>query len=384
MKKLLLCATLVSVAFTSCVTNEELVPEQQSKEISFEVASYVPQTRTSGVFETGQTFAASAWYTLDSALDDEDLDGTPEIETDQMMDGVSVSYDGAKWTTSSPYYWPKKGTVDFICYYPKGVAPTTITYDYNGNDNLQYNYTVKNSNSTTTPVYTASTTATDDLMYANKAIRFNGNQTATDNDSDLGFDGDYGFDGVPTLFNHALAKLNFKVKNAKPDDGTYKWIVTVQKIEVTCYDTGSLTLTNSGTGTASLGTWTKPANEVWNHNGALISTPLTWEPATAVILADATEVEFDPKTVYVLPQSLVAGQQKVKVYYNVKVTTQTDVEKDNDDYAEEFDLYNSTFAYWQMNKNITYTLSFNPIGEMILFAPAVEEWGTASGSIVVM
>ena len=80
----------------------------------------------------------------------------------------------------------------------------------------------------------------------------------------------------------------------------------------------------------------------------------------------------------------MAGQQKVKVYYNVKVTTQTDVEIDNDDYAEEFDLYNSTFAYWQMNKNITYTLSFNPTGEMILFAPAVEEWGTASGSIVVM
>lgn len=387
MKKLLLCATLVSVAFTSCVTNEELVPEQQSKEISFEVASYVPQTRASGAFAIGQTFAASAWYTLDPALDDENSDGTPEIETNQMMDGVSVSHDGAKWTTTSKtYYWPKKGTVDFICYYPEGVKPT-ITYDYEGNDELQYiDYTVKNSNSTATPVYTASTTATDDLMYANKAIRFKGNQAATTNKEDtyLDFDGDYGFDGVPTLFNHALAKLNFIVKNEKPNDGTYKWIVTVKKIEVTCYDKGSLTLSNQGTGTASLGTWKKPDHEVWTSTGNLITTPLTWEPATAVILADATEVEFDPKTVYVLPQSLVAGQQKVKVYYNVKVTTQTDVEIDNDDYAEEFDLYNSTFAYWQMNKNITYTLSFNPTGEMILFAPAVEEWGTASGSIVVM
>lgn len=382
MKKLLLCATLVSVAFTSCVTNEELVPEQQSKEISFEVASYVPQTRTSGAFAIGQTFAASAWYTLDPTSDEENSDGIFDIETDQMMDGVMVSHDGAKWTTSSPYYWPEKGTVDFICYYPEGVKPT-VTYDYGGSDELQYiDYTVTNSNSTAE--YTASTTATDDLMYANKAIRFNGNQTATNNGSSLGFAGDYGFDGVPTLFNHALAKLNFKVKNAKPDDGTYKWIVTVKKIEVTCYDTGTLSLNNSGTTAATLGTWTKPANEVWSHNGVLISTPLTWYPATDVVLANDTEVDFDPKTVYVLPQSLALGQQEVKVYYNVKVTTQADVEIDNDDYEEVYDLYTSTFEHWQMNKNITYTLSFNPVGEMILFAPAVEEWVTASGSIVVM
>ena len=325
MKKLLLCATLVSVAFTSCVTNEELVPEQQSKEISFEVASYVPQTRASGAFDTGQTFAASAWYTLDPTSDEENSDGIFDIETDQMMEGVTVSHDGAKWTTSSPYYWPKKGTVDFICYYPEGIpeAKPTITYDYNGSDNLQYSYTVKNSNSTTTPVYTVSTTATDDLMYANKAIRFNGNQTATNNDSYLGFDGDYGFNGVPTLFNHALAKLNFKVKNEKPNDGTYKWIVTVEKIEVTCYDTGTLTLTNSGTTAATLGAWTKSGPYVWTPTGNLITTPLTWDPATDVVLANDTEVDFDPKTVYVLPQSLVAGQQKVKVYYNVKDNCRT-------------------------------------------------------------
>ena len=184
MKKLLLCATLVSVAFTSCVTNEELVPEQQSKEISFEVASYVPQTRaSSGAFDTGETFVANAWAN----------DGSPV----QIMKNEEVSYTASQWKTATTYYWPKEGTVDFICYYPKTVEPA-ITYSYDGNDVLTYaNYTVGN----------------DDVMYASKAIRFTANQNADDNDTSLSYSGTYGFEGVPTLFHHALAKLNFKVQN---------------------------------------------------------------------------------------------------------------------------------------------------------------------------
>jgi hypothetical protein len=40
--------------------------------------------------------------------------------------------------------------------------------------------------------------------------------------------------------------------------------------------------------------------------------------------------------------------------------------------------------YWQMNKNITYKLGFNPKGEMILFAPAIEDWVDVPGSVVIM
>ncbi len=386
MKKLVSLAALVSVALTGCVSNEEIIPEQKNKEISFEVASYVPQSRASGAFSTDQSFGVNAWYTLDDA-------------TDLMMDGVTVSYnendnDGDDndyddtWKTSTDYYWPKKGTIDFIAYYPTGVEPD-ITYQYNGTDQLTYtNYTVKNSNSTADPdpVYTASTTPSDDLMYASKAIRFNNNADAATNDTKLDYTtGDYGFRGVPTLFNHALAQLKFKVQNAKPNDLTYKWIITVKKIEVTCYDKGSITLTNNGTVNASsVGTWIKPTNEVWTPTGNLITTPLTWNPTTDVTLSTDAITEFDNKTVYILPQTLEADNQKVKVYYNVKVTKQDDTEVDNDDYEEEFDLYTDALKHWQMNKIITYTLSFNPVGEMILFAPAVEDWGTASGTIVVM
>lgn len=380
MKKLVSLAALVSVALTGCVSNEEIIPEQKNKEISFEVASYVPQSRVSGAFSTTQSFGVNAWYTLDPTADVEG--GAPaDIETDQMMVEETVSYtllvDKYIWKTSNAYYWPKKGTIDFIAYYPTTVIPT-ISYDYEGGDELTYtNYTVKNTDPTNPE-------PSDDLMYANKAIRFNNNKDATTNGTNLGFDGVYGFEGVPTLFNHALAQLKFKVQNAEPFDGTYKWIITVKKIEVICYDKGDVTLTNSGTTTASVGTWTTP-NDVWIPSGNLITTPLTWEPTDAVTLSDGTEKVFDDKTVYILPQELVAGKQKVKVYYDVKVTNKNDELVDiHNDYEEEYDLSNGTLQYWQMNKIITYTVKFNPVGEMILFAPAVKEWDTESGSIVVM
>lgn len=375
MKKLLLCATLVSVAFTSCVTNEELVPEQQSKEISFEVASYVPQTRASGAFDTGETFVANAWA-YDDGL------------SVQIMKNEKVSYTDSEWKTTTTYYWPIDGTVDFICYYPETVEPA-ITYSYDGDDVLTYaNYTVGN----------------DDVMYASKAIRFTANQNAGDNETSLGYGETYGFEGVPTLFHHALAKLNFKVQNGNNDDGVYLWEVIVNSITVTgVYNQGKLTLNNDNTKTSGVGKWTLPTNNVWTPLPEDDpATPETENPSTAtlnwtgsLILSDETPIAFDEKIVYVLPQMLKVNQQKVTVNYDIvqyqlidadgnpaTPSVKTLVSQEN--YTTEKDLSDGGLVHWQMNKNITYTLSFNPIGEMILFAPAVEAWEDEPGTIVVM
>ena len=375
MKKLLLCATLVSVAFTSCVTNEELVPEQQSKEISFEVASYVPQTRASGEFDTGETFVANAWAN----------DGSPV----QIMKNEIVSYTDSKWKTATTYYWPKEGTVDFICYYPETVEPA-ITYSYDGNDVLTYaNYTVGN----------------EDVMYARKAIRFTANQDAGDNDTSLDYGETYGFEGVPTLFHHALAKLNFKVQNGNYDnDDVYRWEVIVNSITVTgVYNQGKLTLKNTDATTPGVCEWTLPTNSVWTPLPEDDpATPETETPSTTTLswtgpltLSNETATVFDEKTVYVLPQTLKAAQQIVTVDYDIvqyqlidtdsnpaTPSVQTFVSQKN--YTTDKNLSDGALAHWQMNKNITYTLSFSPIGEMILFAPAVEAWVDAPGSIVVM
>ena len=357
MKKFFLLAAMVGVALTGCMKNEVYVPKCETP-ISFEVANYVAQTRASGAFSTTETFGVSAWS----------HDADPLSSPVQMMSNEVVSFDGVKWTTTTPFYWPINGTVDFIAYYPTSVEPA-IGYDYNGADTYAYtNYTV----------------GTVDLMYADKAIRFSANNTATDNDTELGYTaGDYGFEGVPTLFRHALAKVNFMVQNGQPTDGVYSYDIKVNSITLKVYNQGSLTLTSTGTDTASRGTWSV-ANNVWNPTDADTYATLTW--TADVTLSDGTAVDYAPRTQYVLPQTLVATKQKITVNYTVtqyqtisgiktKISEQT--------YEPTLDLRSDLLSSWQMNKNITYTISLSSIGTQILFAPAVEEWVDADGSVTI-
>ena len=358
MKKYLFLAALVGVAFTSCVRNEEFAPKTQ-KEISFEVANYVHSTRANSAFNY-TSFAASAWVTDDATkalfLDKE--------VTKQTIEGTTV------WKTAETYYWPLEGTVDFICYYPTTVKPS-ITNDYAGADKLTYtDYTVDDV----------------DVMYSDKAIRYSANKSATDNGTDFGI-GSYGFTGVPTLFHHALAKLNFKVQNGNYDDGVYYWKVTVKSITANNIHTkGSVTLTHNGNVTPSTyGNWNLPANNVWTPSTPAVTTAYTWDPTDDVVLNHETATAFDAKTVYVMPQTLVAGDQTVTVVYTIDQIRKSDSAViSSKDYNPTLDLYSTTLEHWQMNKDITYTLSFNPKGEMILFAPAVQEWVTATGGVTVM
>lgn len=360
MKKYLFLAALVGVAFTSCVRNEEFAPKTQ-KEISFEVANYVQSTRVEA-FKTTETFAANAWVTdggtTTQLIKDEVVSyGTTDLDHDSNDSTAPLT---SYWKTANTYYWPLDGTVDFICYYPTGVKPS-ITYDYAGADELTYkDYTVDDV----------------DVMYADKAVRYSANTTYQ------------GFTGVPTLFHHALAKLNFKVQNGNYDDGVYYWVVTVKSITANnIHKKGSVTLTHDGnTADASYGDWKLPDPAVWTPSATPVTATYTWDPAD-VVLNHETVTAFDAKTVYVMPQTLtkVGDHQTVTVVYTIDQIRKSDLAViSSKDYNPTLDLYSTTLEHWQMNKDITYTLSFNPKGEMILFAPAVQEWVTATGGVTVM
>jgi hypothetical protein len=334
--------------------NEVYVPTCDAP-ISFEVANYVAQTRANGAFDTRETFGVNAW----SAYTDEEGNTT----TYPLMANVPVTHNGSQWTTGTPYYWPINGTVDFIAYYPTSVSPT-IGYKYDGTDTYKYtDYTV----------------GSVDLMYADKAIRFNKNNTAAENTSGI----NSGFAGVPTLFHHALAKVNFKVQNANPVDATnsaYKYEIIVNSITLKVYNQGTLTLTNDGTDDdASLGTWTKPTDHVWDPTGNLVT--LTWEEEddAITVLRDADPVAYaDFK--YVLPQTLEDDTQTITVDYTViQKHNTTEISRKRYD-PVTVDLKTLGLDHWQMNKNITYTISISKESAQILFAPSVEEWGSAAGA----
>ena len=355
MKKFFLLAAMVGVALTGCMKNEVYVPKCETP-ISFEVANYVAQTRANGAFNYA-SFGVNAW-SRDAAAS----------SSVQMMTDEVVSLIGGKWTTTTPYYWPINGTVDFIAYYPTTVKPT-IVHKYAGGD---------------TYTYTDYTVADVDLMYADKAIRFSANNAAADNGADFGI-GSYGFEGVPTLFRHALAKVNFKVQNGLPTDGVYSYDIKVNSITLNVYKQGSVTLTSAGTTPASRGTWSVTDN-VWTPTNADTDATLTWAD-TSLTLSDGTAVDYDPRTQYVLPQTLVAGKQTIAVDYTVTQYqtiggVKTEISTQNYTPAA-FDLEGLTLDRWEMNKNITYTISLSSIGTQILFAPAVEEWVDADDSLII-
>lgn len=360
MKKFFLLAAMVGVALTGCMKNEVYVPKCDTP-ISFEVANYVAQTRASGVFSTTETFGVNAW-SRDAAAS----------SSVQMMTNEVVSYTDGKWKTATTYYWPINGTVDFIAYYPTSPVPA-IVHKYEGGD---------------TYTYTDYTVADVDLMYADKAIRFSKNNTAAENDTALGYDGDYGFTGVPTLFRHALAKVNFKVQNAKPTDGVYSYDIKVNSITLNVYNQGSVTLTSAGTTPASRGTWSV-ANNVWTPTAGSSKVDLTW--TEAVTLSDDTVTPYNAtKLQYVLPQTLTAADQKITVNYTVTQYqtiniggTPTKTKISEQTYEPILDLRSDVLPRWEMNKNITYTIALSSIGTQILFAPAVEEWEPASGNVTI-
>ena len=359
MKKLFVMAALVGVALTGCMKNEVYVPTCDTP-ISFEVANYEAQTRANGAFAY-DSFGVNAW-SRDAAASESVL----------MMDGVTVSEANDKWTTTTPYYWPINGTVDFIAYYPTTVKPT-IEYKYDGTDTYTY------------PTYTVGNV---DLMYADKAVRFSANTAADDNESDFGFGtGAYGFEGVPTLFHHALAKVNFNVQNAYPAEtanSNITYEIVVDNITLSTYNTGTVTLTNNRTTTpASRGAWSV-ANNVWTTSGSLAT--LTWEEDddAITVLADDSVVPYAERIQYVLPQTL-SDNVTVSVTYTVSQKQKGTPISVKQYTPDAIKLNTMGLTSWEMNKNITYTISIIAKSNQILFAPAVEEWSTddANGAVTI-
>ena len=349
MKKYLFLAALVGVAFTSCVRNEEFAPKTQ-KEISFEVANYVQSTRVDA-FDKTEEFGAYVWHNNGSTL--------------KLMNNkvATVSYSDPNWVPTPTLYWPTTGSVDCQAYYPISLKPEmddaglTLTYP---------TYEVLNA------AEGAAAEPAHDVKYANRAHRY------TDNE-------DYnGFTGIPTLFNHALAKLNFKVALSDEENlSDVVWTAEVTKITVEgVYNTGKLVLTTTvPTGAdKAQSTWKLPTPAIWTKVGDTQAVARNWEQTVSLTETDngVNAKTFDAdETYYVLPQAIVNDVQKGTIIYSLTqsvggVSTTTD-------HIKSFNFYGKLLDNWEMNKNITYTLTIVPHTNKILFAPAVTDWVTATG-----
>ena len=373
MKKFLFLATVVGAAFTSCVNDNEavLTLEENPQPITFEVAKYKASSRAEGdtqskntgytAFPTNQFFGTFA-YKASSVNGEHSL----------FMDNEKVGYVNNAWIAlGGIYMWPEKGHVDFISYYPyselnEGFAPVVGDINAGDKNKLSFNnYQVDQ----------------DDLMYSDKAHLQTHNYST------------YGHSGVPTLFRHALAKLNFQVA-AKYLVGTEtqvqtKWAILVESIKLnSLYSKGSLHLQTTSPSTSGTTQWT-----ISNHTEG---NPKVWTPEGDALVENEWKVESgqpldtdlaifaDAADYYVLPQTFGNKLQSVTIKYNIINKNETSPDYNKPQPREKtlyFYDYSKMVSAWEMGKNITYNIIIDPLGDIINFDPAVSDWEAVSGTL---
>ncbi len=368
MKKLLVLAALVGVASTGCVKSDDgAAPEPQQK-ITFEPAAYKAGGRATTVaFPVNNTFGAFAYYRTTAV-------GSEAHSV--FMDNVEVSYVAAAtpyWGPAETYYWPASegAHLDFISYQPynqdKTNAAVPQILDSDNQQTMTYqSFKVDAAN----PI---------DLMYSDKAMQQTRNTSH------------YGFTGVPTLFHHALAKLNFMVKatvldnSATSPTAVTRWEVTVKKITLNnIYDTGSVTLKTTNNHTqATTVQWTNTQSpNVWSPTSSTTSKEWAIDQVlttSAVVYGSGTTTVAS--NYYVLPQTFNTDHQSITIDYSVK-TTAPGAQSATVDYTKTVHFINyPSVPAWEMGKNITYTIQIDPEGDVIHFAPAVVDWVNVDGTI---
>lgn len=349
MKKYIIIAAALA-AVCACSKNEPAQTAQ--KEISFQKASYLSQTKADGdpiEYDEDETFGVYAWFDSENAAE----------QNQAFMVNETVGYTGSEWkVVGKTYYWPKTGNVDFFAYAPTAEKPW-ITCDDEKH------------------ILTAAETTiagTEDYMYSSMAMDYNENVET------------YFTTGVPVLFHHALAKLtvNFKAgKLVDPENEDNVWEITVNQAEfLKVCNAGSLTLAMAeDTETApEVIEWTLPTNAIW--------TPSTATEAKTDLQAAANLPLTEEFAADLLDEYTVLPQDLAGMNFHINFTIKASNDGGDNFYSTETvdRTYTVTEAFadagnfWKMNTKVTYNVTITPSSDEILFDPAVVDWETAEGS----
>lgn len=400
MKKFLFWATVVGASLTGCVNDNEtvLAPEDNPQAVTFEVAKYKASSRAG---EGAQAQASTGYSTFPTT----DVFGTYAWEADghggdhtPFMTNTKIGYVGNVWLgLDKTYFWPsdQNAHIDFVSYYPYGTAGTdawvpTITESADGRNDfnklIYSNYVVDGK----------------DLMFSDKAHLQKANHKT------------YYQNGVPTLFRHALAKLNFMVatKSSSTTIGsqTTYWRVKVLSITVgNIYNKGTITMTTESPtqgSSAKESQWSILKNNteepnVWNTSGDVASAK-TWSREGGhelpvrdtektndgyVIFGEGTEKAQD---YMIMPQKIAENQQYINIVYTIASKGSIEGQWMNEEEFSKtftFDDLNkkgASILNWEMGKNITYKILIDPMGDLINFDPAVVEWENVDGGNIDM
>ncbi|MBO4557276.1 MAG: fimbrillin family protein [Bacteroidales bacterium] len=345
MKKIIVIAAAV-LALASCTKVQSKV--EVSREISFQVANYLPTRAEAGAKYENGNFGTYAWFNA----------------ADEFMVNEEVGPDGGQWATvHHTFYWPKTGSVTFVSYSPfsgtNNTADSTPTVTKSG-DTFRLAY-----GSAAAPVTVGDT----DLMYAD-LVEANANRDLLTDDLLDGQDSRY--TGVPTLFRHALAKVRFEIGVTRTQGGIAPdlttWEVTVVNGNLSgIYGAGTLQMEWNGT------EWVKPAGAVWSNASGSKNVAL----ASNLKLTEQHQSLADLG--YVLPQALDNQSISLNLHIRTVLPNGRSIEEDLT-VERKLSEFSEEIVTWQMNKAILYRILVDPTekGEPILFDPAVADWDSVT------
>lgn len=331
------------VALASCVKNEVRV-NAPDKEITFQTVS----TKAGAAFNTNHKFYSYAYF-----LEKGKNWGANHADAKAYIDNALIAYEstpnGIYWAAAKPYYWPKQGSLTFFAWTDDTAAPSVGT-----------GATVTCAHDTGIKIkdYSVMDNLNKDILVAEIAKDKKSNEIATGTWEK----------GVPTVFRHALAKVEFNVNKKKAYENV-KFIVK------------SITLNNVSTkGTFTQGSpdettgwkwsdWAETDNLTVFSSTTGMEVTKTAEPAPAKFNAlDSGDYSI------VLPQNFGATSALTIVY---DIITSYITGHSVTETVEETKALNAIYPNnWECNKKyvLGITLGLNEI----YWDPSVEGWETGN------
>ena len=190
MNKHIFYVAAACAALASCVKNEVRVnaPDQ---EITFQTVS----TKAGAAFNKGYHFISYAYF-LEKGKKWDTADLLKEAKA--YIDNANIYYHTASryWAAADTYYWPKQGSLTFFAWTDDTADPKVVgtgaTVSCAPNTGIKIeNYSVKDN-------------PNKDILVAEIAKDKRQNESVTESGRDWD-------NGVPTVFRHALANVEFKV-----------------------------------------------------------------------------------------------------------------------------------------------------------------------------
>lgn len=387
MKKPVLFAIAALALLASCAKTE-VVPVQNDGDqlISFQTAVSRQGTRAlidGTVYPTGVPFGTFAYFNAKNTAFPADA----ELYIPHSQ--VQYDADNNRWLDlTTPYYWPKQGSLTFFSYSPYA-ALSTVT-DCSETDGITI--------ATAADPWDVDINQEVDILIADYKTNqtYNvGNTTTYTN-------------GVPTIFRHKLAQIaGIAFKTAEKYHGDRD--ETTAQVGDKFFYVNSIKINNieykgsyeSGNDVSStqLGEWTVDA----------ATKNYTWYDVTAGTAFDDTAVSIVPegasstdletnKYLLVMPQEFaqpddmndLSGDKTFQITYTIK--TCTDVDMNNITFSTEtvkdviiplWQIQGGTVAPtaadatpWSMNKKMTYTFTISL--DQILWDPSVVDWDTTT------